>query len=99
MKEIIKEFREQFDHIVPSQWGFIVGKKGSSFDNCACDLSYLQDCVQSLLEEKIKLPVVLPVKSLELMYKTPDMDSFIQGYSECLEAVKKLNNIKWKSKI
>lgn len=42
-EEIIKELREEFDHIVPSQGGFIVGRKGSKFDNCACDLSYVID--------------------------------------------------------
>jgi hypothetical protein len=43
------EFDEKFDRIVQSQGGFIVGKKGTKYDNCAYEL---QD-IKVFLEEVI----------------------------------------------
>ena len=58
IKEIEEEFDEQFDHIVPSQGGFIVGKKGSQYDNCACDLtdikSFFITTINNILAETEK---------------------------------------------
>lgn len=51
IENILAQFREKFDHIVPSQGGFIVGKKGTKEDNRAYDLSYIPDWLKEKLEE------------------------------------------------
>ena len=48
----MKEFDERFDHIVPSQGGFIVGKKGTQYDNCCCDLNEIKSFISQKLDEQ-----------------------------------------------
>lgn len=67
MEKILNEFREKFDHIVTTQGGFIVGKEGTKSDNCACDLSYIQDWLKEKLsefEKTIREETIRNVKSL-----------------------------------
>jgi len=46
------EFEKRFDHIVASQGGFIVGRRGSNFDNCATGLDGIKDFITTLLAAK-----------------------------------------------
>jgi len=46
------EFDAEFDHIVASQGGFIVGRKGTNFDNCATGLDGIKDFITNLLTAK-----------------------------------------------
>jgi len=47
----VREFREKFARIVAGQGGFIVGEKGSKFDNCASDLGSIETFLEQALEE------------------------------------------------
>ena len=46
------KFDAEFDHIVASQGGFIVGRKGTNFDNCATGLDGIKDFITTLLAAK-----------------------------------------------
>ena len=45
----VREFRERFDRIATGLGGFIVGEKGSKFDNCASDLGSIEAFLEQAL--------------------------------------------------
>ena len=50
----LKEFDNEYHHIVASQGGFIVGKKGGQFDGCVSDLSSIRDFLAESIDQAVE---------------------------------------------
>jgi len=72
--DIIKEFREKFNHI-PNK-GFIVGKKGGYYDNCAYDIS----CVGDWLKEKLSSAISQAKEEGKAITIEKNFDDFLNYY-------------------
>jgi hypothetical protein len=86
MDKILEEFEEKFNHI-PNR-GFIVGKKGGYYDNCAYNIADVSSWLKeklTALEKTTKiefLTKILPDEEFD-----GDGDDLFRGFNTCREDI------------